>query len=284
MKKIIIFMIISVCSLGLGIGIMNSSPEVEKKLESAISITDGKLDKANEGKLVVVSGKLDADLPIVDPVTDVTIPYIKARRIVHEFRHIPGTDYEYEWDTVGEDYSDENNGGVNGDYNVSGMIIANCRIGDIEIDPPLLKQLNAGTNWKNISQKHLGKYPFKIGKDKISEEVYLSENGFHPEFNAEYDSFMYKENVGDICYNYTIVDENDPLEYTILGIQRGNGIVEDKDIDCLPLMEGIHDAKDFKESTISSYSKMYIGLLIAGFVFLVLGIRAIISRKKEKDL
>lgn len=283
MKKIILYLVLSFCSLGLGFLIMNSTPQVEKKLESAISLVDGKLDKANEGKLVLVSGKLDADLPLVDPALDISIPYIKARRIVKEFRHVDGTDYEYDWFDLGEDYSEENKSGVNGEHLVTGLIIANCRIGEIEIDPPLLKQLNSGTNWKDIGEKNFGKYSYEICKDKVSGEVYLSENGRYPTYGATYKGIQYKENVGDLCYTYTIMDENEPLEYTILGIQKGNGIVEDKDIDCLPLMEGIQDVKDFKESIVSSYSKMSIGLLIGGFVFLTLGIRAIISRKKIKN-
>lgn len=282
MKKVITFIIIAACFLALGFGIKHTTPDTDKKLAEAVSITDGKLRSENEGKLVIVSGKLEPDLPAIDPALDISIPYIKANRTVKEFEHKEGTNYVYDWFEVGEDYSEDNNGGINGEYLVSGMVIAKSHIGEIEIDPPLLKGLNANTNWNDITEDNFGEYSFNILKDKNTGEVYLSEGDRCPQYGATYKGQNYKDMVGEICYSYTVVDENDSLEYTILGIQKGNKIVEDTEIDCLPLEKGIHDAKDFRKIVVSSNTKMYVVLIAIGFLFMGLAVYSIVQIRKEE--
>ena len=282
MKKVITFIIIAACFLALGFGIKHTTPDTDKKLAEAVSITDGKLRSENEGKLVIVSGKLEPDLPAIDPALDISIPYIKANRTVKEFEHKEGTNYVYDWFEVGEDYSEDNNGGINGEYLVSGMVIAKSHIGEIEIDPPLLKGLNANTNWNDITEDNFGEYSFNILKDKNTGEVYLSEGDRCPQYGATYKGQNYKDMVEEICYSYTVVDENDPLEYTILGIQKGNKIVEDTGIDCLPLEKGIHDAKDFRKLVVSSNTKMYVVLIAIGFLFMGLAVYSIVQLRKEE--
>ncbi|MEJ8751468.1 hypothetical protein WKS98_02395 [Lagierella sp. ICN-221743] len=282
MKKIIAFIIIAALSLGFGISIRGSTPVTDAKLKTAISVTDGKIHSENEGKLVIVSGKLEPELPAIDPALDISIPYIKAYRTVKEFDHKEGTNYIYDWFEIGEDYSEENNGGVNGEYLVSGMVIAKTHIGEIEIDPQLLKGLSANTNWNDISEDNFGEYSFNILKDKNTGEVYLSEGDRCPQYGATYKGQNYKDMVGEICYSYTVVDENAPLEYTILGIQKGNKIVEDTGIDCLPLEKGIHDTKDFRKLVVSSNTKMYVVLIAIGFLFMGLAVYSIVQLRKEE--
>ena len=88
MKKIIIFIALGVfCLIGtMSTLIMN--PGAETAMKNAVYIDNGKVDSANEGKVVILAGRLEPELPIYDPVTKVSIPYITAGRVVEEFKHI----------------------------------------------------------------------------------------------------------------------------------------------------------------------------------------------------
>lgn len=89
MKKIIIFISIGVILFAFGV-VFSLTPRDKKAiLNSAIYISDGKLDRANEGKFVILAGRLNADLPFIDPETKVKIPYLTARRTVYSFEKKP---------------------------------------------------------------------------------------------------------------------------------------------------------------------------------------------------
>lgn len=289
MKKIIAFIIIAVLSLGFGISIRGSTPVTDSKLKTAITVTDGKIHSENEGKLVVVSGELKPELPVVDPLTDISIPYIKASRQVDEFRHKKGTDYVYEWYNLINDYSEENNGGINSDRQMSGVIIAKTHIGEIELEPKLLIGLNTGTDWNDISEENFGKNSYKIFKERKLGKIYFSDcdkfGDFYESYRKdedEYEGIEFKDRVGSHRYSYKVMDDDGSLEYTVLGIQKGNKIVEDTEIDCQSLMKGLHDAEEFRESVISGNTKIYIGLIVVGVIFTGLSIYSIIQRSKKK--
>ena len=80
MKKIIILATVGALIFALGTLILLGLPGQAKLLKEAIYISDGKLDKANEGKIVILAGRLEAQVPFTDPATKLTIPYFAAYR------------------------------------------------------------------------------------------------------------------------------------------------------------------------------------------------------------
>ena len=81
-KKIIgiVLIVIGLFTAFLGVKAMNQAPEAAGKLENAVYVADAKIHPENEGKLVVVPGKIEAELPLVDKVNGLKLPTIKATR------------------------------------------------------------------------------------------------------------------------------------------------------------------------------------------------------------
>ena len=68
--------------LAVGIQTFVSAPERTGQIESAVYIENGQVLPENDGKLVIVSGKLEAELPLEDSVTGVKLPSPVASRNV----------------------------------------------------------------------------------------------------------------------------------------------------------------------------------------------------------
>ena len=100
--------------LAVGIQTFVSAPERTGQIESAVYIENGQVLPENDGKLVIVSGKLEAELPLEDSVTGVKLMSPAATRNVqiYEAKTIDN-ETTWDWEPVANDYSEEGNGGIN---------------------------------------------------------------------------------------------------------------------------------------------------------------------------
>lgn len=58
-----------VLSFTFGILVLSRLSDVQDKLGEAVDIDDGKIDRINEGKLVIPAERLEPELSFVDPAT-----------------------------------------------------------------------------------------------------------------------------------------------------------------------------------------------------------------------
>lgn len=175
MKKIIILTISGALILGLGILILVELPGLGGTLDTAVYVDDGKIKSENEGRVVILAGTVEPELPFNDPALDVTIPYFAAYRKAEIFRYIENTDYEYDWFALIWD-TESDNKGVNTEELSSSKLIAPIKIGDYNIDPRIFKEIETIDKWHDITEDDLGDYELYIHKSKNDGTTYLSED------------------------------------------------------------------------------------------------------------
>lgn len=279
MKKLIITLILGIFFLFAGIGIFTSQPDTETTLDTAVYVGDGKVNSENEGKIVILSGRLEPEYPFVDPATGVTIPYPAAERKVQVFRYKVGSDYEYYWDPI--IYSGTNtNKGVNLNKFTTSTLIPPTRLGEFYIDPRILLNLEINKNWNDISEEDLGNHDFYIYKDKKDYTTYVSEI---PGLQHNYDTYQginWRKVVGRKRCSYQVYDDKKTLDYTIIGVQKGDRLMIKNDLGVSFLQEGIHDGDEFKSSKMKENNIVGIVAIVLGLGCLGLATIFILIKKK----
>ncbi len=281
MKKVIILIIAGVLVLGLGILILVELPEIKGTLGKAVYIDDGKIKSENEGKVVILAGRLEPELPFKDPATDVTIPYFIAYRKTEIFSHIVDTDFEYTWYELAWDPLKENKG-VNTEELSSSKLIAPIKIGEYNIDPRIFKEIETIDKWKDITEDDLGDYELYIHKSKNDDTTYLSEDEYIPDQLTEYKGNKWHDHEDKMRYSYEVYDDKGPLEFTIIGVQKGDWLMLADDLDISYIKKGIHSGEDFTANNVSSNRAMGIGISGAGAALLGLAGYFMVKRKKKR--
>lgn len=282
MKKIIILTISGALILGLGILILVEHPGIQKTLGEAVYIDDGKIKSENEGKLVILAGKVEPELPFKDPALDVTIPYFAAYRKAEIFSHIVDTDFEYTWYELAWDPLKENKG-VNTEELSSSKLIAPIKIGEYNIDPRIFKEIETIDKWKDITEDNLGDYKLYIHKSKNDGTTYLSEDEYIPDQLTDYKGNKWHDHEDKMRYSYEVYVDDGPLEFTIIGIQKGDWLMLDDDLDISYIKKGIHSGEDFTVDNVASNRAIGIGISGAGAALLVLAVFFIFKRKKLEE-
>lgn len=282
MKKIIILTISGALILGLGILILVEHPGIQKTLGEAVYIDDGKIKSENEGKLVILAGKVEPELPFKDTALDVTIPYFAAYRKAEIFSHIVDTDFEYTWYELAWDPLKENKG-VNTEELSSSKLIAPMKIGEYNIDPRIFKEIETIDKWKDITEDNLGDYKLYIHKSKNDGTTYLSEDEYIPDQLTDYKGNKWHDHEDKMRYSYEVYVDDGPLEFTIIGIQKGDWLMLDDDLDISYIKKGIHSGEDFTVDNVASNRAIGIGISGAGAAILGLAVFFIFKRKKLEE-
>lgn len=279
MKKIVLLIIAGALVLGLGILILVEQPGIQKTLDKAVYIDDGKIKSENEGKVVILAGTLEPELPFKDPLTDVSIPYFAAYRKAEMFIHIKNTDYEYDWFALIWD-TESDNKGVNTEELSSSKLIAPIKIGEYNIDPRIFKEIETIDKWKDITEDDLGDYKLYIHKSKNDNTTYLSENEYIPDVIEGYMDIKWQDQEHKKRYSYEVYDDQGPLEFTVVGIQKGDWLMLADDLDISYIKKGIHSGEDFTVDNVGSNKTMGIGISGAGAALLVLAVYFMVKRKR----
>ncbi|MBR3230389.1 MAG: hypothetical protein IKF91_06160 [Bacilli bacterium] len=184
---------------------INKEKDMNKDiLDNVVYVTDGVVNPKNEGKLVLVSGKIDYD-NLVGFLELENFSSIKVNRKVEDYVKIYDEDnneYEYKW--VERKESLENN---DGDYLkkiISEEKVSSIKIGDFELDEKGLSLIPA--------DKYYSKQE-KVG-DLITKGIYYSRDP---------DEENLKEGDIKITYKYYDLDKNPYL--SVLAVQKGNSFV-----------------------------------------------------------
>ena len=84
-------------------------------------------------------------------------------------------------------------------------------------------------------------------------------------------------------YSYEVYDDKGPLEFTIIGVQKGDWLMLADDLDISYIKKGIHSGEDFTANNVSSNKTMGIGISIAGAALLGLAVYFMVKRKKIEE-
>ena len=268
MKKIIgvILIIGGLLFASLAVKALVSAPQTYEKIRAAATIKDGRLTPENEGKLVVVSGTLKPAEQLQDPITGVKLPGVTAKRTVWTYQQDTNSDDEQVWDWKPEitDYSEKANFGINAEILTTTMLAAPTLLGEFKVEGKLLNPLIRNTEFTQYDEQSLNAGWKVLSGGKESRYCVSKENWLPKKSTGTYSTTGY----GSQKISYGIVSPDDPLEYTILGVQKGDTLIKSEDVDSVTTFKGLMTAEEFadeskKEARGGSIFGIVIGILLA---------------------
>ena len=280
MKKIIgvILIIGGLLFASLAVKALVSAPQSYEKIRAAATIKDGKVIPENEGKIVVVSGTLKPAEQLQDPITGVKLPGVTAKRTVWTYERDTNSDDEQVWDWKPEvtDYSEKANFGINAEILTSTMLAAPTLLGEFKVEGKLLNPLIRNTEFTQYDEKSLNAGWKVLSGGRESSYCVSKENWLPKKSTGTYSTTGY----GSQKISYGIVSPDDPLEYTIIGIQKGDTLIEAEDVDGVTTIKGIMTADEFADKSKKEARGGSIFGIVAGIALAVIGVGMIAFRRQ----
>lgn len=280
MKKIIgvILIIGGILFASLAVKALMAAPQTYERIKAAATIKDGRVIPENEGKLVVVSGTLKPAEQLQDPITGVKLPGVTAKRTVWTYKQDTNSDDEQVWDWRPEntDYSEKANFGINAEILTSTMLAAPTLLGEFKVESKLLIPLIRNTEFTQYDEESLnaGWKVLSGGKESrycVSKEHYLPKKT-----TGMYSTTGY----GSQKISYGIVSPDDPLEYTILGVQKGDTLIKSEDVDSVTTFKGLMTAEEFADESKKEARGGSIFGIVAGILLAVIGVGMLTFRRQ----
>lgn len=280
MKKIIgvILIIGGILFASLAVKALMAAPQTYERIKAAATIKDGRVVPENEGKLVVVSGTLKPAEQLQDPITGVKLPGVTAKRTVWTYKQDTNSDDEQVWDWKPEntDYSEKANFGINAEILTSTMLAAPTLLGEFKVESKLLIPLIRNTEFTQYDEESLnaGWKVLSGGRESrycVSKEHYLPKKT-----TGMYSSTRY----GSQKISYGIVSPDDPLEYTILGVQKGDTLIKSEDVDSVTTFKGLMTAEEFADESKKEARGGSIFGIVAGILLAVIGVGMLTFRRQ----
>mgnify|MGYP004646008687 FL=1 len=280
MKKIIgvILIIGGILFALLAVKALVSAPQSYEKIRAAATIEDGKVTPENEGKLVVVSGTLKPAEQLRDPITGVKLPGVTAKRTVWTYERDTNSDDETVWDWKPEvtDYSEKANFGINAEILTTTMLAAPTLLGEFKVESKLLNPLIRNTEFTQYDEESLKDGWNVLSGGKESRYCVSRENNLPKKTKGMYSTTGY----GSQKISYGIVSPDDPLEYTIIGVQKGDTLIKSEDVDSVTTIKGIMTAQEFAEENKKGVRGGSIFGIIAGILLAVIGVGMLAFRRQ----
>ena len=280
MKKIIgvILIIGGIFFALLAVKALVSAPQSYEKIRAAATIKDGKLTPENEGKLVVVSGTLKPAEQLQDPITGVKLPGVTAKRTVWTYERDTNSDDEQVWDWKPEitDYSEKANFGINAEILTSTMLAAPTLLGEFKVEGNLLNPLIRNTEFTQYDEESLNAGWNVLSGGKESRYCVSKEHWLPKKSTGMYSTTGY----GSQKISYGIVSPDDPLEYTIIGVQKGDTLIKSEDVDSVTTFKGIMTAEEFAEENKKGVRGGSIFGIVTGILLAVIGVGMMAFRRQ----
>lgn len=280
MKKIIgvILIIGGIFFALLAVKALVSAPQSYEKIRAAATIKDGKLTPENEGKLVVVSGTLKPAEQLQDPITGVKLPGVTAKRTVWTYERDTNSDDEQVWDWKPEitDYSEKANFGINAEILTSTMLAAPTLLGEFKVEGNLLNPLIRNTEFTQYDEESLNAGWKVLSGGKESRYCVSKEHWLPKKSTGMYSTTGY----GSQKISYGIVSPDDPLEYTIIGVQKGDTLIKSEDVDSVTTFKGIMTAEEFAEENKKGVRGGSIFGIVTGILLAVIGVGMMAFRRQ----
>lgn len=278
MGKRIVGIILVIAALGtvfLGIKAGGAAPENKKIIESATVVSDGRVLSENEGKVVIVTGTLEAPLPFVDEETGVIIDTIVAHRYVEKARVEFGGDDEKDTWTWGSTIS-ENDLGGSGKVIAPGVTMGEFAVADELMQPvPTLKQRD------QYSAADLSKGGWNEFRDQGVTYLYQLDSMPREDSTVNYDGFLKEystskqKNEGTLRVRYNVMEDGASLDYTIIGLQKNGKLEKLGELTMIPTISGhltVEELLEYADSSASSAktTAFIIAAVLAGFGMLMI--------------
>ena len=280
MKKIIgiILIIGGLLFAALAVKALMTAPQSYEKIRTAATIKDGKVIPENEGKLVVVSGTLKPAEQLQDPITGVKLPGVTAKRTVWTYKQDTGSGDEKVWDWYPEntDYSEKANFGINAEILTSTMLAAPTLLGEFKVESKLLNPLMRNTEFTQYDEQSLNAGWKVLSGGKESRYCVSKENWLPKKSTGMYSTTGY----GAQKISYGIVSPDDPLEYTIIGVQKGDTLIKSEDVDSVTTIKGIMTAQEFAEENKKGVRGGSIFGIVAGILLAIIGVGMMAFRRQ----
>ena len=280
MKKIIgvILIIGGIFFALLAVKALVSAPQSYEKIRAAATIKDGKLTPENEGKLVVVSGTLKPAEQLQDPITGVKLPGVTAKRTVWTYERDTNSDDEQVWDWKPEntDYSEKANFGINAEILTTTMLAAPTLLGEFKVEGKLLNPLIRNTEFTQYDEQSLNAGWKVLLGGKESRYCVSKEHWLPKKSTGTYSTTGY----GAQKISYGIVSPDDPLEYTIIGVQKGDTLIKSEDVDSVTTVKGIMTAEEFAEENKKGVRGGSIFGIVAGILLAIIGVGMMAFRRQ----
>ena len=243
--------------------------------DSYIEVSSSKIDKNNDGKLVVTNGKINLinDM-IYDQDFNVGVKTAKLVRTVEMYQWSEKCEdskngketctYTKNWSNTIIDDTNFESGHVNPDtmpYSSSELYMSNVNLGEYILDVNLLQQLSTNKKYTDLEEK--------VAKSKNLNII----DGMFTTYEEEN-----KPEIGDVRISFLY---NDASDISVIGVQSENKFVkfspEGTNYEILELRESILNGKEFINEFSSSNSlKSWIFRLI-GTLLMIFGILSILS-------
>lgn len=281
-KKGTIFFIFAIVAVVIGFKTLCSSPKVENKLLSAIYIEDGRVLAENEGKLVIVPGKIEADVPFTDKLTGATLPTFKAERIVDIYKKEADEDDDGKYVTKWKWVKTTRSGEINSQNPISCFLYAPAKVGEFDIDHRMMTAISVDRHHGEFDRNELAKMGFRTElRDGL---VYVTNTDFMPHDiagEAKTNTSSYAAREGQMRFSYKIYPQEKPTEFTFVGIQKNGRIEPDNTLGAQSAFAGIK-ARDelIQDNKNNSKTGAIIAWIIAA-LFCMLGIGSYKAQTKE---
>ena len=280
MKKIIgvILIIGGLLFASLAVKALMSAPQNYEKIKAAATIKDGRVIPENEGKLVVVSGTLKPAEQLQDSITGVKLPGVTAKRTVWTYERDTNSDDEQVWDWKPEitDYSEKANFGINAEILASTMLAAPTLLGEFKVESKLLNPIMRNTEFTQYDEESLNAGWKVLSGGKESRYCVSKEYSLPKKTKGMYSTTGY----GSQKISYGIVSPDDPLEYTILGVQKGDTLIKSEDVDSVTTFKGIMTAEEFADESKKEARGGSIFGIITGILLAVIGVGMMAFRRQ----
>ena len=280
MKKIIgvILIIGGILFASLAVKAIMSAPQTYERIRAAATIKDGRVIPENEGKLVVVSGTLKPAEQLQDPITGVKLPGVTAKRTVWTYKQDTGSGDEKVWDWYPEntDYSEKGNFGINAEILTSTMLAAPTLLGEFKVESKLLNPLIRNTEFTQYDEESLKDGWNLLSGGKESRYCVSKEHWLPKKTTGMYSATGY----GSQKITYGVVSPDDPLEYTIIGVQKGDTLIKSEDVDSVTTFKGLMTAEEFADKSKKEARGGSIFGIVAGILLAVIGAGMMIFRRQ----
>ena len=280
-KSGVVLIAIGLLMSALPIKALVSVPESSEQIGNAITVQDGKVDPANEGKLVVVSGVLKASEPLRDELTGVTLPGVIADRRVWTYQHVSEKDNErvWNWSVDENEYTKDGSLVTNSENLVSTILVAPTTLGEFRLEERLLFPVHRASEFTDYDEASL-KTGWNLYSGNRESEYCLSKETYLP-WKTTGGYINHAEGKQKLAYYITSSD--DPMEYTIVGIQKGDTLVKAENIDSVSTVEGLMTTEEFAEEHKKSGIASSLFAASFGVVLIVVGVVKCISGGRKKD-
>lgn len=262
-KKIIgiVLIVIGLFTAFLGVKAMNQAPEAAEKLENAVYVADAKIHPENEGKVVIVPGKIEAQLPLVDKINGLELPTIKATRQSWTAAGMKSTNVGYDWSWVTD--------------GATQTLTAECTVGEFKLYEGMLNGLTVSQDYNDFEKSNLNEASLMdYYAYVVTDGVYIDDNkGGYTKYKDDYE--------GAVRYKYKIMPMDGELEYTFVGVQKNGALVRDDSLGMIASSEGILSFDEVLAKNESNNTAGNIFAFVVAVLFVGGGVVCIVIKKKE---